>query len=76
MLLALSLLILFAADAAGIGGAAMVGGLARPEAAGPAGPLATAGALRSFVTAFRSLIPPELISERSAPYEDAILVGS
>ena len=68
--LALSLLnLLAAAEAAagpGIGGVASVGGLARPDDAGPGAFFSTMGALRSFVTAFLSLNPPEDMSLRTA----------
>lgn len=50
----------------GIGGAASVGGLARPDDAGPETFFSTMGALRSFVTAFLSLNPPEDMSLRTA----------
>jgi len=67
--LALLLLNLFAvAEAAGpgIGGAASVGGLARPDDVGPEAFFSTMGALRSFVMAFLSLNPPEAMSLKTA----------
>jgi len=70
--LVLLLLNLFAAAEAaaaagpGIGGVASVGGLARPDDAGPEAFFSTMGALRSFVTAFLSLNPPEDMSPRTA----------
>lgn len=75
--LALLLLNLFTAAEAtaaaglGMGGAAMVGGLARPEEDGPEGLFSTIGLLRSFVVAFLSLNAPELMSPRRAPLEKA-----
>ncbi|KAF8451792.1 hypothetical protein BGX38DRAFT_1181164 [Terfezia claveryi] len=55
-----------AAAGPGVGGAASVGGLASPDDVGPEAFCSTMGALRSFVTAFLSLNPPEDMSLRTA----------